>query len=38
MPTSTSDLADARAVDVKVKDDELTVQLEHGSTVAVPLV
>ena len=30
MPTSPSDLVDARAVDVKVTDDELTVQLEDG--------
>ena len=28
----------ARAVDVKVTDDELTVQLEYGRTLAVPLV
>ena len=38
MPTSTSDLLGARAVDVKVMDDELTVQLEDGRTLAVPLV
>ncbi len=38
MPTSTSDLLAARAVDVKVTDDELTVQLEDGRTLAVPLV
>jgi hypothetical protein len=38
MPTSTSDLLGARAVDVKVTDDELTVQLEDGRTLAVPLV
>jgi hypothetical protein len=38
MPTSTSDLVGARAVDVKVTDDELTVQLEDGRTLAVPLV
>jgi hypothetical protein len=37
MPTSTSDLADARAVDVTVTDDELMVQLEDGRTLAVPL-
>lgn len=38
MPTSTSDSMTARAVDVKVTDDELTVQLEDGRTLAVPLV
>ena len=38
MPTSTSDLPAARAVDVKVTDDELAVQLEDGRTLAVPLV
>ena len=38
MPTSTSDPLAARAVDVKVTDDELTVQLEDGRTLAVPLV
>ena len=38
MPTSTSDLVGARAVAVKVTDDELAVQLEDGRTVAVPLV
>ena len=38
MPTSTSDLPGARAVDVKVTQDELTVQLEDGRTLAVPLV
>ena len=38
MPTSTSELAAARDVDVKVTDDELTVQLEDGRTLAVPLV
>ena len=38
MPTSTSDLLAARAVDVKVTNDELTVQLEDGRTLAVPLV
>jgi hypothetical protein len=37
MPTSTSDLVSARAVDVKITDDELTVQLEDGRTLAVPL-
>jgi hypothetical protein len=30
MPTSTSDLLAVRAVDVKVTDDELTVQPEDG--------
>ena len=38
MPTSTNDVLGARAVDVKVTDDELTVQLEDGRTLAVPLV
>ena len=38
MLTSTSELLAARAVDVKVTDDELTVQLEDGRTLAVPLV
>ena len=38
MPTSTSDLVGARAVDITVTDDELTVQLEDGRTVTVPLV
>ena len=38
MPTSPSDLLGARAVDVKVTQDELTVQLEDGRTLAVPLV
>ena len=38
MPTSTSDLVSARAVAVNVTDDELTVQLEDGRTLAVPLV
>src|SRR5713226_4972047 len=37
MPTSTSDPLAARAVDVKVTDDELTVQLEDGRRLAVPL-
>jgi len=37
MRTSTSDSPAARAVDVKVTDDELTVQLEDGRTLAVPL-
>ena len=32
MPTSASDPLAARAVDVKVTDDELTVQLEDGRT------
>src|SRR5262245_2529791 len=38
MPTSPSELQAPRAVDVKVTDDELTVRLEDGRTVAVPLV
>ncbi len=38
MPTSTSDFAGARAVDVTVTDDELAVQLEDGRTLVVPLV
>ena len=38
MPTSTSDLRGARAIDVKVTQDELTVELEDGRTLAVPLV
>ncbi len=38
MPTSTSELVAARAVDVKITNDELTVQLEDGRTLAVPLV
>src|SRR4029077_15655589 len=38
MPTSTSSAVTARAVDVKVTDDELTVQLEDGRTLVVPLV
>lgn len=38
MRTSTSDVLGARAVDVKVTDDELTVQLEDGRMLAVPLV
>ena len=38
MPTSPSDLQSARAVDVKVTHDELTVQLEDGRTLLVPLV
>ena len=38
MPTSTSDSLAVRAVDVKVTDDELTVQLEDGRTLTVPLV
>jgi len=37
MPTSTSELVAARAVDVKVTEDELTVRLEDGRTLAVPL-
>lgn len=35
---TSSDLLAARAVDVKVTDDELTVQLEDGRRLAVPLV
>ena len=38
MPTSTSDMLGARAVDVKVTDDELIVQLEDGRPLAAPLV
>ena len=38
MPTSTSDLLGAHAVDVRVTQDERTVQLEDGRTLAVPLV
>jgi hypothetical protein len=38
MTTSPSDSLAVRAVDVKVTDDELTVQLEDGRTLAVPLV
>ena len=38
MPTSTNDVLGARAVDVKVSDDELTVQLEDGRMLIVPLV
>lgn len=38
MPTSTNDLVGARVVDVKITADELTVQLEDGRTLAVPLV
>src|SRR5437762_640526 len=38
MPTSTSAVLGARAVDVKVTDDELIVQLEDGRTLAAPLV
>ena len=38
MPTSPSDPPSARAVDVKVTPDELTVQLEDGRILAVPLV
>jgi len=37
MPSSPSDLVAARAVDVTVTNDELTVQLEDGRTLAVPL-
>lgn len=38
MPTSPSELHGARAIDVKVTDDELMVDLEDGRTLAVPLV
>ena len=38
MPTSTSDVGGSRAVDVKITDDELTVLLDDGRTLAVPLV
>jgi hypothetical protein len=38
MPTSTSDLLAPRTGDVKVTDDELTVLLEDGRRLAVPLV
>ena len=38
MPTLTSDLRGARAIDVRVTQDELTVELEDGRTLAVPLV
>ena len=38
MRTSTSDLSSVRAVDVNVTEDELTVQLEDGRTLVVPLV
>ena len=38
MPTSKSDLLGARAVSVKVTKDDLTVQLEDGRMLAVPLV
>lgn len=38
MPTSPSDPVGARAVDIKVTDEELTVPLEDGRTLAVPLV
>jgi hypothetical protein len=37
MPTSTSDSSGARAVDVILTDEELTVQLEDGRSLAVPL-
>jgi hypothetical protein len=37
MPTSTNDLHGARAVGVKVTQDEFTVDLEDGRTLAVPL-
>lgn len=37
MPTLTSDLQSVRAVDVKVTEDELSVDLEDGRTLVVPL-
>ena len=37
MRTSTSEVVDPRAVDVEVTDDELSVQLEDGRRLAVPL-
>src|SRR5712691_10908535 len=37
MPTSVSDLQNVRAVDVKVTGDELSVSLEDGRTLVVPL-
>lgn len=37
MPTSTSELHGARAVDVKVTQDEINVELEDGRTLVVPL-
>jgi hypothetical protein len=38
MPTSTSDLLGARAVHINVTGDDLTVELEDGRTLTVPLV
>ncbi len=37
MPTSTSELQSVRAVDVNVTEDELSVDLEDGRTLSVPL-
>ena len=37
MPTSTSDLQSVRAVDVRVTEDELSVGLEDGRTLVIPL-
>jgi hypothetical protein len=37
MPTSPSELQAARAVNVKVTEDELAVEIEDGRTLAVPL-
>jgi hypothetical protein len=37
MPILASDLQNVRAVDVKVTDDELSVDLEDGRTLVVPL-
>lgn len=37
MPTLASDLQSVRAVDVKVTEDELSVDLEDGRTLVVPL-
>jgi hypothetical protein len=37
MPTSTSELPSVRAVDVKVTEDQLSVDLEDGRTLSVPL-
>jgi uncharacterized protein DUF2442 len=37
MPTSTSELPSVRAVGVKIAEDELSVDLEDGRTLSVPL-
>ena len=37
MTTSSSDMQTVRAVDVKITEDELSVSLEDGRTLAVPL-